>query len=435
MILIAEVIKMYGTIKDIRAIKVYDSRGMETIKVTATGEDFLGSYTVPKGASKGMKEGIELPVQEAIGRIETIIKPALVGMNYLDQKSIDDKLIELDSTPNLSHLGANSIVGTSLAVARLAAHQSNQILYRYLSGTNGFIFPIPMLNFLNGGMHSSSNLAIQEIMIVPFKFNSIQEALECGQKIYQTLKGMIAESGKSTAVGDEGGFAVDFESTRSAFDLLIKAIENAGYAPGEEVFIAIDAAANSFYDNTSSRYNIDHMKLTADELADYYEDLYNNYPLVSIEDPFEETDHIHYHELYKRLGHKMMIVGDDLYVTDYRRLAVGYQEKLSNSILIKPNQIGNLTLTYKAIDYAASHGMLSIISHRSGDNEDTFIADLAVAHRVPFIKTGSFSRSERVGKYNRLLELADIVGTGEYFYSYLKDLDIFRNHLNSLKKL
>lgn len=426
---------MYGTIKDIKAIKVYDSRGMETIKVIVSGEEFLGSYIVPKGASKGMKEAIEIPASEAIVRIESIIKPVLIGMNYFDQKSIDDKLIELDSTPNLSHLGANSIVGTSLAVARLASHQANQVLYRYLSGTNSFIFPIPMLNFLNGGMHSSSNLAIQEIMIVPFKFDTIQLAIECGQKIYQTLKQILIDKGLPTSVGDEGGFAIDFESTRSAFDLLITAIEKAGYIPGEEVYIAIDAAANSFYDSSSGKYSIDHMKLTGDELADYYEDLYNNYPLVSIEDPFEETDHLHYHELYKRLGHKMMIVGDDLYVTDYRRLEGGYQEKLSNSILIKPNQIGNLTLTYKAINYAASHGMLSIISHRSGDNEDTFIADLAVAQRVPFIKTGSFSRSERVGKYNRLLELADIVGTGEYFYSYLKDLDIFKNRYNSLKKI
>lgn len=418
---------MIGTITDISAIKVYDSRGNETLKVRVVGDKYIGTYIVPKGASKGSKEGLELPVEEAINRIETIIKPELLGHNYYDQKHIDDLLLRLDSTPNLSHLGANAIVGVSVAVSRLAAHESQQILYRYLGGTNSFIFPIPMLNFLNGGLHSSSNLSIQEIMVVPFKFDSFNKAIEAGQIIYQTLRSVLIERGESVAVGDEGGFAIDFESTSAALDVLVSAISRAGFIPGEDIFIALDAAANSFYNEETGRYQIDNMKLTGYDLVDFYEDLYNKYPIISIEDPFDEHDHVHFIELFRRLGHKMMIVGDDLYVTDYRKLAEGYAKKLTNAILIKPNQIGNLTLTYKAIDYAMIHGMIPIVSHRSGDNEDSFIADVCLGQRVPFLKSGSLARSERVSKYNRLLEIAGIIGSGEYYYHYLKDLDIFKN--------
>jgi enolase len=331
-------------------------------------------------------------------------------MNAFDQPLVDKTLIELDGTENKSKLGANAILAVSMAVARAAANYLGLPLYKYLGGVNAKVLPVPLMNVINGGQHADNNLDLQEFMIVPAGFDSFREALRAGAEIFHTLKKILHEAGHVTAVGDEGGFAPNLSSNEEAIKVLIEAIEKAGYKPGEEVFIALDCAASSFYDEEKGVYYVDGEEKSSEVLMGYYEELVAKYPIISIEDPFAEEDWDAFVEFTKRVGNKVQIVGDDLYVTNVKRLSKGIELKATNSILIKLNQIGTVTETLDAVEMAQKNNMTAIISHRSGESEDTFIADLAVATNAGFIKTGSLSRSERIAKYNQLLRIEEELG-------------------------
>ena len=413
---------MYAEIVEIRAREVLDSRGNPTVEAEVTLDDgTVGRAIVPSGASTGKFEALELRdgdkgryggkgVLKAVKNIEEIIAPKLIGMNVFDQVLIDKMLLDLDGTENKSKLGANAILAVSMACARAAANYAGQDLFRYLGGVTARVLPVPFMNVINGGKHADNNLDIQEFMIVPAGAPTFKEALRYGAEIFHTLKKLLHDEGHVTAVGDEGGFAPNLKNNEEAIQTLVRAIEKAGYKPGEDVFIALDSAASSFYKD--GKYLVDGREMTSDELVEYYKDLIEKYPIISIEDPFDEEDWEAFAKFTEEVGDRVQIVGDDIYVTNVKRLQKGIEMMASNSILIKLNQIGSVTETLETIEVAKRAGMTYIISHRSGETEDTFIADLAVATNSGMIKTGSLSRSERIAKYNRLLrieeELADV---------------------------
>jgi len=417
-----EVETVYVEIVDVRAREVLDSRGNPTVEAEVVLEDgTMGRAIVPSGASTGKFEALEIRdkdkkrylgkgVLKAVENVNETIAPALIGMNAFDQPLVDKTLIELDGTENKSKLGANAILAVSMAVARAAANYLGLPLYKYLGGVNAKVLPVPLMNVINGGQHADNNLDLQEFMIVPAGFDSFREALRAGAEIFHTLKKILHEAGHVTAVGDEGGFAPNLSSNEEAIKVLIEAIEKAGYKPGEEVFIALDCAASSFYDEEKGVYYVDGEEKSSEVLMGYYEELVAKYPIISIEDPFAEEDWDAFVEFTKRVGNKVQIVGDDLYVTNVKRLSKGIELKATNSILIKLNQIGTVTETLDAVEMAQKNNMTAIISHRSGESEDTFIADLAVATNAGFIKTGSLSRSERTAKYNQLLRIEEELG-------------------------
>ena len=411
---------MYAEIIDVRAREVLDSRGNPTVEAEVTLDDgTVGRAIVPSGASTGKFEALELRdgdksrykgkgVLKAVKNVNEVIAPKLIGVNVFDQVLIDKILLELDGTENKSKLGANAILAVSMATARAGAEYAGEPLYRYLGGVSARVLPVPFMNVINGGKHADNNLDIQEFMIVPAGAPSFREALRYGAEVFHTLKKILHEEGHVTAVGDEGGFAPNLKSNEEAIQVLIKAIEEAGYKPGEDVFIALDSAASSFYKD--GKYFVDGKEMSADELIDYYVSLVGKYPIISIEDPFDEEDWEAFVKFTEKVGDKVQVVGDDLYVTNVKRLSKGIEMNATNSILIKLNQIGSVTETLHTIDVAKKAGMSYIISHRSGETEDTFIADLAVATGSGMIKTGSLSRSERIAKYNRLLRIEEELG-------------------------
>lgn len=409
---------MYNEIVDIKAREVLDSRGNPTVEVEVFLEDgTTSSAIVPSGASTGKFEALELRdkgnrylgkgVLNAVKNVNETIAPKIIGMNVYDQVSIDKVMIELDGTENKSKLGANAILGVSMAVARAAAASLYLPLYRYLGGPNAKVLPVPFMNVINGGKHADNSLDIQEFMIVPAGAPTFAEALRYGAEVFHNLKKILHNMGHVTSVGDEGGFAPNLASNEEAIKVLIEAIKAAGYTPGKDIFIALDSAASSFYNSDKKTYSIDKSEKTTDQLIDYYIYLVEKYPIISLEDPLDEEDWEGFAKLTSKIGKKVQIVGDDIYVTNIKRLEKGVQMKASNSILIKLNQIGTVTETLDTIEYAKQHGMTCVISHRSGETEDTFIADLAVATNAGMIKTGSLSRSERIAKYNRLLRIEE----------------------------
>lgn len=413
---------MYAQIVDLVAREVLDSRGTPTVEAEVWLDDGgHGRAIVPSGASTGKFEALELRdgdkkrflgkgTLKAVENINEVIAPEIVGLNAFDQTAIDDALLKLDGTKNKDKLGANAILAVSMAVARAAADSIDTPLYKYLGGTNAKVLPVPFMNIVNGGKHADNNLDIQEFMIVPAGFKHFRDALRAGVEVFHHLKKLLKEGGHVTAVGDEGGFAPSFESSEEAIKYIINAIESAGYKPGEEIFIALDCAANEFLNEEKGLYTIDGKDLTPDQLIDYYIGLTERYPIISIEDPFNEEDWEAFSKLSERVGGKVQIVGDDLYVTNIERLRKGVEERASNSILIKLNQIGSVTETLDTIEYAQKRGMTCVISHRSGETEDTFIAHLAVATNSGMIKTGSASRTDRIAKYNELLRIEEELG-------------------------
>ncbi|OAA31776.1 enolase [Kosmotoga arenicorallina S304] len=418
---------MYAQIFDMLAREVLDSRGNPTVEVEVWLDD--GTYAkaiVPSGASTGKFEALELRdgdkkrylgkgVLKAVDNVNETIAPELIGMNALDQVAIDNALLRIDGTENKDKLGANAILGVSMAVARAAANYLDMPLYKYLGGANARQLPVPFMNIVNGGKHADNNLDIQEFMIVPTGFDTFREALRAGVETFHNLKKLLKSDGHVTAVGDEGGFAPNLGSNEEAIQYIIKAIEAAGYKAGEEIFIALDCAADSFFDEEKGVYLVDGKEMSSEELISYYEDLANRYPIISIEDPFHEEDWEAFSKFNKLLGNKIQIVGDDLYVTNLKRLKKGVELGCSNSILIKLNQIGSVTETLETIEYAQKHGMSCVVSHRSGETEDTFIAHLSVATNSGMIKTGSASRSERIAKYNELLRIEEELGDAAVF--------------------
>ena len=415
---------MYIEIIDVKAREVLDSRGNPTVEVEVFLEDgSKGSAIVPSGASTGKFEALELRdgdkkryqgkgVEKAVKHVNEEIAPSIVGLNVFDQAFIDKILLELDGTENKSKLGANAILGTSMAVAKAAANCLDLPLYKYLGGANAKVLPVPFMNVINGGAHADNSLDIQEFMLVPAGAPTFREALRYGAEVFQTLKKILKDAGHVTAVGDEGGFAPNLKSNEEAIQVLIEAIKKAGYEPGKDIFIALDCAASEFYDEEKGKYLIDGTEKAGDELIEYYSTLIDKYwpVIISIEDPFEQEDWDTYVKFMQKVGGKVQIVGDDLYVTNVKRLAKGIELFASNSILIKLNQIGSVTETLDAIEMAKTAGMTNVVSHRSGETEDTFIADLAVATNAGMIKTGSLSRSERIAKYNQLLRIEEELG-------------------------
>jgi enolase len=403
----------------IGAREILDSRGNPTIEVEVLlSDDSFGRAAVPSGASTGAFEAHESRdgdqsryqgkgVQKAVQAVIEILDEALVDFDSTDQRLVDAALIAVDGTENKSKLGANAILGVSLANARAAAESCALPLYRYLGGSNAHVLPVPLMNIINGGAHADNGVDIQEFMIVPHGAESFSEALRWGTEVYHTLKKLLTEQGLATGLGDEGGFAPDLPTNRAALDLISEAITQAGYKLGSEIALALDVASTEFYDQETKAYLFEGQNRSADEMVSYYAELLANYPLVSIEDPLAEDDWAGWTKMTHELGQKVQIVGDDLYVTNPARLQKGIDLKAGNAILVKVNQIGTLTETMDAVSLAQSQGMKAIISHRSGETEDTFIADLAVATNAGQIKTGAPARSERVAKYNQLLRIEE----------------------------
>ncbi len=416
-----------ATIKRITAREILDSRGNPTIEVDVELSDgSFGTAAVPSGASTGKYEAVELRdndksryggmgVLAAVENVVREIAPALLGMVASEQEDIDEKLIKLDGTENKSRLGANAILGVSLAVAKAAAKSRGLPLYRYLSGGSANLLPVPMMNILNGGKHAADSTDFQEFMVVPAGATSFKKALQMGTEVYHALKRVIKDRGLSTNVGDEGGFAPSLKSNKEAVELILAAIDIAGYKAGKDCFIALDPAASSFYQAGKYILNREDSALTSKRLIDYYAHWVDAYPIVSIEDGLAEDDWEGWVALTARLGDRIALVGDDLYVTNLRRLETGIARQASNAILIKPNQVGTLTETINTVKRAQKAGWLTIISHRSGETEDTTIADLAVAMGSGLIKAGAPCRSERVAKYNRLLRIEEELDTSTRF--------------------
>ena len=405
------------------AREVLDSRGNPTVEVeVGTLNGSFGSAIVPSGASTGVHEAVELRdgeeryngkgVERAVANVNERIAEELICFDVFDQLGIDKMLIELDGTENKGELGANAILGVSIAVARAAANEAGLPLYQYLGGVNGKTMPIPMMNIINGGEHADNNVDIQEFMIMPIGAETFKEALRMGAEVYHALKKVLKDKGLSTGVGDEGGFAPNLESNKKAFDCILEAVKAAGYEPGKDIVLAIDAAASEFYDEDKKKYVLagEGRELTSEELSKFYQELVNEYPIYSIEDGLAEDDWEGWKNLTELIGDKVQLVGDDFFVTNTKRLQEGIEKKSANSILIKLNQIGTITETLDAIELAKRHNYTAIISHRSGESEDSTIADLAVATNAGFIKTGAPARSERVAKYNELLRIEDELG-------------------------
>ena len=409
-----------SAIKSITAREILDSRGNPTVEVDVQLED--GSWAraaVPSGASTGAFEAAELrdggsrylgkSVSGAVENVRTKIAPALIGQDCLDQKGLDEKMIALDATVNKSSLGANAILGVSLAVARAAAVSKKLPFYKFIGGEKATLLPIPMMNILNGGAHADTNVDIQEFMIAPIGAPSFKEGLRYGAEIYQSLKSVLKKRSLATSIGDEGGFAPNLESNRAALDLIIEAVEKAGYKMGSDIGLAMDVAATEFYKDGS--YHFEGSNLSATEMINYYQGLLDSYPLLSIEDPLSEDDWSGWADITKAMGASVQLVGDDLFVTNPTRLAQGISQGCANALLVKVNQIGTLTETLAAVDMAHKAGYRSMMSHRSGETEDTTIADLSVAALCGQIKTGAPARSERVAKYNQLLRIEEELGS------------------------
>lgn len=412
-------------INNITARQILDSRGNPTIEVdVVTDNGILGRAAVPSGASTGSHEAVELrdndksiylgkSVYQAINNVNTVFRENLKGAYVLDQSEIDAKMIELDGTPNKSVLGANAILGVSLAVAKAAAEESRMPLYRYIGGMNSNLLPIPMMNILNGGAHADNGIDFQEFMIMPVGAETFSEALRMGTEVFHHLKAVLKSQKYSTNVGDEGGFAPDFKNNEDAIKAVMQAIDKAGYKAGEDIYIAMDAAASEFYNVEEKMYHFKKStgdKLNSSQMTDYWADWCKKYPIISIEDGFSEDDWDGWKLITNKIGDKVQLVGDDLFVTNVNRLADGIKKGVANSILIKVNQIGTLTETISAVKLAQANSYTSIMSHRSGETEDTTIADLSVGLSCGQIKTGSASRSDRIAKYNQLLRIEEQLG-------------------------
>ncbi|GAB3134292.1 phosphopyruvate hydratase [Amycolatopsis sp. NPDC004378] len=407
-------------IEQVGAREILDSRGNPTVEVEVALDDgTLARAAVPSGASTGEHEAVELRdgdtgryngkgVERAVAAVLDEIGPEMVGIEAVDQRIVDQKLVDLDGTPAKSRLGANAILGVSLAVAKAAAESAELELFRYLGGPNAHVLPVPMLNILNGGSHADSNVDVQEFMIAPIGAETFREALRWGAEVYHSLKSVLKGRGLSTGLGDEGGFAPNLANNREALDLILQAIEKAGYAPGRDVALALDVAATEFF--ADGAYTFEGSKKSAEQMSAYYAELLRDYPLVSIEDPLSEDDWDGWVTLTAEIGEKVQIVGDDLFVTNPDRLEEGITRRAANALLVKVNQIGTLSETLDAISLATSFGYKSMMSHRSGETEDTFIADLAVATGVGQIKTGAPARGERIAKYNQLLRIEETLG-------------------------
>jgi len=411
-------------IRNIIARQIFDSRGNPTVEVDVlTQKGFLGRAAVPSGASTGEHEAVELRdggksylgkgVSKAIKNVNNIISKSLIGIEVSEQKKIDKIMIDLDGTPNKSNLGANSILGVSLAIAKASANELGLPLFKYIGGESANILPIPMMNIINGGSHSNAPIAFQEFMIIPVGGKSFSEALKMGTEIFHNLKKILSKKKLNTSVGDEGGFAPELRGTEDALETIIDAIIESGYKPKEDVVIALDCASSEFYKDGIYDYSIfegsSGLKRTSDEQVDYLESLCEKFPIISIEDGMDENDWNGWKSLTDKIGNKVQLVGDDLFVTNVNRLKKGIDNKIANSILIKVNQIGTLTETIAAVEMANQAGYTSIMSHRSGETEDNTIADLAVALNTGQIKTGSASRSDRMSKYNQLLRIEEIL--------------------------
>lgn len=416
-----------SAIIDVYGREILDSRGNPTVEVEVITElGGFGRAQVPSGASTGVHEAVELRdgdksrylgkgVLNAVDNINEVIANELLGYEVQDQIGIDQMMIELDGTKNKGKLGANAILGVSIAVAKAAADELNVPLYEYLGGVNGKTLPVPMMNILNGGEHADNNIDIQEFMVMPAGAEDFRTALRMGVEVFHHLQKVLQEKGLATTVGDEGGFAPNLSSNEEAFETIVEAIERAGYKPGEDAFIAIDAAATEFFEDGKYNMKGDGTVLSSDEMIDYLEDMIEKYPIISIEDGLAEDDWDGWKKMTDRLGDKVQLVGDDLFVTNVERLQRGIDEGICNSILIKLNQIGTITETLDAIELAKRHGYTTVVSHRSGETEDTTIADLAVAANTGQIKTGSGSRTDRICKYNQLLRIEDLLGEDAKF--------------------
>jgi enolase len=406
---------------DIFAREILDSRGNPTVEVDVILEDgTMGRAAVPSGASTGAHEAVEMRdgdsarymgkgVLEAVAAVNVEIAEALVGFEATEQVSIDMAMIELDGTPNKGRLGANAILGVSLAVAKAAAEYTEQPLYRYIGGTSARVLPVPMMNIINGGEHADNPIDIQEFMIMPVSATNIREAVRMGSEVFHTLKGELTAAGLSTGIGDEGGFAPNISSTRDALDFILKSIEKAGYKPGSDIYLALDCAATEYYKDGKYEMKGDGKSLTSAENVDYLAALVADYPIISIEDGMSEDDWDGWNALTARLGGKIQLVGDDLFVTNPKRLQMGIDQKSANSMLVKVNQIGTLTETLTAVDMAHRARFTNVMSHRSGETEDATIADLAVATNCGQIKTGSLARSDRLAKYNQLIRIEELL--------------------------
>ena len=414
-----------SAIVDIHGREILDSRGNPTVEVEVLTENgYVGRAAVPSGASTGKYEAVEMRdgdknrylgkgVLNAVGNVEEAIQDSLIGMSVFEQRDIDQTMIELDGTANKSRFGANAILGVSLAVAKAAAAELHQPLYRYLGGVNAHVLPVPMMNILNGGSHADNSIDFQEFMIMPVGAEIFSEGLRMGVEVFHTLKSVLKSKGYSTNVGDEGGFAPNIKSNQEAIEIVLQSIEKAGYQPGKDILIAMDAAASEFYNEEEKVYHFASStgdKLTSSEMVDYWKNWVNNYPVLSIEDGLHEDDWEGWKALTSAIGDSTQLVGDDLFVTNVTRLQRGIEEGSANSILIKVNQIGSLTETIEAVNLATRHSFTSVMSHRSGETEDTTIADLAVALNTGQIKTGSASRSDRIAKYNQLLRIQEELG-------------------------
>jgi enolase len=409
-------------IADVYAREILDSRGNPTVEVDVILEDnTVGRAAVPSGASTGEHEACELRdgdkkrfagkgVQKAVNNVNEHLLDALIDMDVTQQGLIDQKMIEMDGTPNKSRMGANAILACSLAVANAAAKHSLLPLYRYLGGVGANRLPAPMLNIINGGAHANNGIDMQEFMVMPLGFERFSDALRCGVEVFHSLKKVLADKGLSTAVGDEGGFAPDLKTNQEDIDVILTAIEKAGYKAGEQVKLALDCAASEYYDKETKTYNLDGKKLDSGQMADFLADWVKKYPICSIEDGCDENDWDGWKTLTSKIGSKCQLVGDDLFVTNVKRLQEGIDKGIANSILIKVNQIGTLSETIDAVQLAARNGYTSVMSHRSGETEDTTIADLAVALSTGQIKTGSASRTDRICKYNQLLRIEEQLG-------------------------
>ena len=418
------------TINGVHAREILDSRGNPTIEVDVHLEGgTIGRAAVPSGASTGEHEAIELRdgdksrfggkgVQKAVRNVDEVIAPAMIGMEAYDQAGIDARLLELDGTPNKAKLGANALLGVSMAVAHAAADALGTPLYRHLGGVHAHTLPVPLMNVVNGGQHADNNVDFQEFMIVPLGAPSFREGLRWGAEVFHSLASVLKKQGLATSVGDEGGFAPNLKSNEEALQVLVQAIEKAGYKPGEQVALALDVASSSFFDKASNTYLLEGeggKKLTSAQMVDWYADLAARYPIVSIEDGLDENDWAGWAQLTQKLGGKLQLVGDDLFVTNVEFLSRGIREHVGNSILVKVNQIGTLSETLAAVQMAQRANYTTVISHRSGETEDVTIADIAVATNAGQIKTGSLSRTDRVAKYNQLLRIEEQLGSTAYY--------------------
>ncbi|MDD3637323.1 MAG: phosphopyruvate hydratase [Bacteroidales bacterium] len=413
-------------IVNIHARQILDSRGNPTIEVDVLTESgIIGRAAVPSGASTGVHEAVELRdgdesvflgkgVLHAVQNVNTIIADELHGYYITDQNEIDQRMIELDGTPNKAKLGANAILGVSMAVANAAAQETNQSLFRYIGGTNANTLPIPMMNILNGGSHADNSIDFQEFMIMPVGAQNFSQAIQMGAEVFHNLKSVLKKQGYSTNVGDEGGFAPNLKSNEEAITVILQAIEKAGYKPGEDIFLALDPASSEYFLTDENVYHLHKStgdKLTPAQMVDYWNEWVNKYPIISIEDGMAEDDWDGWKLMTDKMGQKVQLVGDDLFVTNVNRLKMGIDKGVANSILVKVNQIGTLTETINAVNMAYRHAYTAVISHRSGETEDTAIADLAVALNTGLIKTGSASRTDRVAKYNQLLRIEEMLGS------------------------